>query len=599
MIVRGAALKVGDDVDTDIIYPGKYIGLVDPADQAKHVFETLGDDMPEKVRRHPILVAGENLGSGSSREHAVTALRGAGVRLVIAASFARIFYRNAINNGLPLIVSPEIAAAVHDGAELEVDLSQGTARVGDRTFSFPSLPPALQAIVERGGLWSGTIPPPAASLERPMQRVPASRPQTLAEQIFSRAAGREVYGGELVDAVPDRTFCLDDGVGIILRTFREHGVETLAAPEKIAIFFDHYAPADNALHANLQRMGREFALRHGIRDLYDVGTGISHQIAIESGLVRPGELVINMDSHTITLGAVGAMGMGIGGAEMAYAYATGSLWFRVPETLRIVLRGRLRPPAAAKDVVLTLLGQIGARGATYAAIEYHGPGLEHLSIPERMTLCNMGIEMGAKAAMVPADDVTRAHYAALGIELGETLAPDPDAAYTQTIELDLDAVEPMIARPHRVDNVAPAASAQTIAINQAFLGTCTNGRFEDLAVAAEVLRGKHIAPGVRMVVTPASREVYKRALREGVIETLVDAGCTVTTPGCGACAGMHQGTLGDGEVCIASSSRNFLGRMGNRNAFVYLGSPATVAASALAGVIVDPRTVTEGAAHVA
>ena len=589
MIVQGAALRVGDDVDTDIIYPGKYIGLVDPADQAKHVFETLGEDMPERVRRHPILVAGENLGMGSSREHAVTALLGAGVRLVIAASFARIFYRNAINNGLPVIVSPQIAAAVEDGAKIEVDLARGIARVAGRDIAFASLPSALSAIIERGGLWSGEIPPPSPAQARTMERVAAPKPQTLAEQIFSRGAGRAVYAGELIEAVPDRTFCLDDGVGIILRTFREHGVEALAAPQKIAIFFDHYAPADNALHANLQRMGREFAAKYGIERVYDVGVGISHQVAIETGLVRPGELVINMDSHTITLGAVGAMGMGIGGAEMAYAFATGSLWFRVPETIRIVLRGRLAAPAAAKDAVLTLLGELSARGATYAAIEYHGPALAHLSVPERMTLCNMGIEMGAKAAMVPADAVTRAHYAALGIELGETLAPDEGASYARTIELDLDAVEPMVARPHRVDNVAPASSVAGVAINQAFLGTCTNGRYEDLAIAADIVRGKQLAPGVRMIVTPASRAVYRRALRDGVIETLVDAGCTVTTPGCGACAGMHQGILGDGEVCIASSSRNFHGRMGNRESFVYLGSPATVAASALAGVIADPR----------
>ncbi len=416
---------------------------------------------------------------------------------------------------------------------------------------------------------------------------------TLAEKVMGRLAGRTVRAGEMVEIGPDWTFALDDGIGLIDQNFRRYGVASLARPEKIALFFDHYAPADTPLHAHVQRVGRKLFEQFKLprERLFDVGEGISHQIAVESGMVRPGEMVTNMDSHTITIGAVGALGCGIGGAEMAYLWAHGRLWFRVPESIRIELDGTLPHGTAAKDLVLAILRKISARGAIYSSIEYHGAALAAMAIPERMTLCNMGIEMGAKFAVVPADGVTRAHFEALGLDPGTMPVPDADAAYSARHRFDLSALVPLLSAPNKVDNVHPVADFADVRINQAFLGTCTNGRLEDFQVAADILRGKHIAPGVRMVVTPASRKVYAQALKAGVIATLVDAGATVTTPGCGACAGMHQGVLAEDEVCIASSSRNFLGRMGHRDASVYLGSPATVAASALTGRITDPREV--------
>ena len=416
---------------------------------------------------------------------------------------------------------------------------------------------------------------------------------TLAEKVMGRLAGRRVRAGEMVEIAPDWTFALDDGIGLIDQSFRRHGVERLARPERIALFYDHYAPADTPLHAQMQRIGRQLFDRfHLPRErLFDVGAGISHQIAVESGMVLPGQMLTNMDSHTITIGAVGALGCGIGGAEMAYLWAHGSLWFRVPESIRIELEGALPAGTAAKDLVLSILGKLTARGAIYSSIEYHGSALAQLAIPERMTLCNMGIEMGAKFAVVPADGVTRAHFERLGIDPGEMPGPDAGAEYKAHHRFDLSCVEPLVAAPSKVDNVHPAAKFSDVRIQQAFLGTCTNGRLEDLAAAAAILKGRRIASGVRMVVTPASREVYSRAMQAGVLQTLLDAGATITTPGCGACAGMHQGVLAQDEVCIASSSRNFLGRMGHRDAQVYLGSPATVAASALMGAITDPRTV--------
>ena len=410
---------------------------------------------------------------------------------------------------------------------------------------------------------------------------------------MGRLAGRAVHAGETVEIGPDWTFALDDGIGLIDQTFKRYGVRSLTRPERIALFFDHYAPADTPLHAHVQRVGRKLFEQFGLppERLFDVGQGISHQIAVESGLVLPGQLVTNMDSHTITIGAVGALGCGIGGAEMARLWAHGSLWFRVPESIRIDLNGTMPTGTYAKDLVLEILRRISARGAIYASIEYHGGALAAMGIPERMTLCNMGVEMGAKFAVVPADDVTRAHFERLGIDPGECPGPDADADYVVRHTVDLSALTPLLAAPNKVDNVHPVADFADVRVNQAFLGTCTNGRFEDFEIAAGILRGKRIAPGVRMVVTPASRQVYLQSLQAGTIATLIEAGATVTTPGCGACAGMHQGVLAEDEVCIASSSRNFLGRMGHRDASVYLGSPATVAACALTGRITDPRTI--------
>lgn len=414
---------------------------------------------------------------------------------------------------------------------------------------------------------------------------------TLAEKVMSRLAGRTVRAGDFVEIGPDWTFSLDDGIGLMDRYFKLHNVESIAHPEKIAVFYDHFAPADTPQHAYVQRLGRKLCERFGITRLHDVGEGISHQIAVESGLVRPGQMVTNTDSHTLTIGAVGAIGCGIGVAEMAFLWATGRLWFQVPASLRIELHGTLRPGVTAKDLVLTIVRELTVRGAHYASIEYGGPALAELAVPDRMTLCNMGIEMGAKFAVVPGDAVTRRHFEGLGVDPGEMTQPDADASYLSRYRFDVSACEPMLSAPNKVDNVHPVTAlvAKDIVIHQAFLGTCTNGRYEDLAIAAAILRGRHIAPSVRMIVTPASREVYVRALRDGVVQALVEAGCTITTPGCGACAGIHQGVLAGEEVCISSSSRNFLGRMGNRDASIYLASPATVAASALSGRIADPR----------
>ncbi len=416
--------------------------------------------------------------------------------------------------------------------------------------------------------------------------------QTLAEKILSRAAGRMVAAHDIVEVRPDRCFTVDDTIGTVIRYLGKAGVTRLASPERIGIFCDHYAPADSAEHASDHSAGRRFAAAHGIGTFFDVGQGISHQICVERGLVLPGELVFNSDSHTTTLGAVGCFGTGLGAAETAYVWARGEIWLRVPSTIRIRLEGRLPPFVDAKDACLALLQIHGARFATYQAIEFSGAGAETLDMASRMTLCNMSVELGAKTAFFAADAVTAAHYRALGLDIDLASAqPDAHAMYERDIMLDLSAIEPLVACPHTVDNIDTAHSQQGVSINQAFLGSCTNGRLEDLRAASRILAGRRVAPGVRMVVTPASAWVLEAALREGLIQTMLAAGATLTTPGCGACAGLHLGVLGDGEVCISSSSRNFQGRMGNAAASIYLASPATTAASAVTGRITDPRSL--------
>ena len=602
MKISGRALVIdGDDISADVIFPGRYLTFTDRAEQANHIFEGLGLDMPEKVKHHPVIVAGWNLGPGSAREQTATGMLGAGVKLVIAKSFSRTFFRNALNNGLPLIASPELAGTIANGDRVVTDLAAGVARLGSKSINFQPLPSYLLRILENGGIWGSygacrNGPPAehghdvAGALGHACAG--AATPQTLVEKIMSRSVGRAVQCGEFVNLTPDWTFALDDGIGGSIAHLQEHGVERIHNSSRVALFFDHYAPANSDHHATLQHIGRDFAARHGIHALYDVGEGISHQVAVENGLATPGQVAVSMDSHNMTLGAIGCMGIGVGNSEIAYIWATGSIWFQVPATVKVELTGHLSAPVSAKDVMLALLRERGARWASYKAIEFHGDALVHLTVSERMTLCNMGTELGAKTAIVPPDGVTKAHFRALGVEADtDPWAADPNAAYEQTCTIDLASLTPMVACPHTVDNVRPIDEVASVKIDQAFLGTCTNGRFEDLAVAALILKNRRIASGVRMIVTPASRAVMLRAVKEGIIETLIEAGCTLTTPGCGACVGIHQGVLGNGDVCIASSSRNSLGRMGNQSTAVYLGSPATVAASALAGRLCDPRTV--------
>lgn len=413
----------------------------------------------------------------------------------------------------------------------------------------------------------------------------------ICEKILARASGKkEVSPGEIVEAKVDMAMVNEITGPLAIKAFHEIGIEKVWDNQRIVMVLDHQIPADSVKSAELHKIMRKFAKKQEIQHFYDVGFGgVCHQVMVEKGHVRPGELIVGADSHTCTYGALGAFGTGIGSTEMAAVFATGRIWLKVPETIKISVTGTFQKFVTAKDLILNVIGQIGADGALYKAIEFNGPTIESLSISERMTLCNMAVEAGAKTGIINPDEKTILYVRNRTHEPFKPLTSDFDAEYEKTIEIDVSGLEPQIACPHSVDNVKSASEVEGTPINQAFIGSCTNGRIEDLRLAAEIIKGRKISNGVRFLVTPASQEVYLQALREGLLETFVEAGACVCNPTCGACFGGHMGLLADGETCISSSNRNFIGRMGSPKAKIYLASPATVAASAIKGEITDPR----------
>lgn len=371
--------------------------------------------------------------------------------------------------------------------------------------------------------------------------------------------------------------------GIIKIMQEQLGVERVHDPAQIVLVMDHVAPASTIGTANSQNVIRRFAREQGIR-LFEVGRGICHQVLVEEQIARPGRLVLGSDSHSTSYGAVGAFGAGMGSTDIALIWATGRTWLRVPETIRVRVNGRFRPGVDAKDLALKLCREMTLAGATYASVEYHG--LDWLPLPGRQTLASMAIELGAKAGIFPP----------LGEVVGQFDVPDwlyvdPAAEYSQTITIDLEALEPQVAVPHAVDDVVDISAVSGTPVDVVFLGTCTNGRYEDMQTAARLLNGRHLAHNIRLLVTPASSRELQRAIDDGTMTTLLKAGATLTTPGCGTCMGRHQGTLGDQDVCLSTGNRNFRGRMGAPTSQIYLASPAVAAATAMAGCIADPREI--------
>lgn len=407
---------------------------------------------------------------------------------------------------------------------------------------------------------------------------------TIAEQIITQNAGRNVQAGELVIAQPDLVMGHDSLSPGIIKIMREQlEIERVHDPDKIALVMDHVAPASTVGTANSQNLVREFAREQGIR-LFDVGRGICHQVLVEEKLARPGMLILGSDSHSTSYGAVGALGTGMGSTDIALAWATGKTWLRVPETVQIFFTGRPRDGVDAKDIALKLCREMTIAGATYASIEYHG--LDWLPLPGRQTIASMAIELGAKAGIFPPDELLRSEY-----EIPEWMFVDESAVVQKQLTFDLGELEPQVAIPHSVDNVVDLSKVEGTPVDVVFLGTCTNGRYEDMRAAADIIQDRSINSQVRLLVTPASRDAFQQAMADGTLSTLVAAGATVTTPGCGACMGRHQGTLGDSDVCLSTGNRNFRGRMGAPNSQIYLASPAVAAATALSGVITDPRAL--------
>lgn len=412
--------------------------------------------------------------------------------------------------------------------------------------------------------------------------------KTLAEKILTAKSDADARSGGLVVVRVDLVFVQDTTGPLTLRQFNDTGFEALRAPEKTLMFIDHAAPSPLKEYSNDHIFLRCFAEEKGAV-LSDIGEGVCHQLVAESW-ANPGDVILGADSHTVTSGGLGAFATGMGSTDIAIAMALGKTWLRVPETMRIVTKGRFTKGVSAKDLILHLIGKIGADGATYKALEFGGEAIDAMTVSGRLTIANMAVEAGAKVGLFPSDSRTQAYLREQG--RGEKyipLSPDPDAVYEQTIEIDVAKLEPTVSKPHTVDNTALARELSDVKIDQVFIGTCTNGRLDDLQLAAGILKGKKRHPRTRLVVAPASKKVYLAAMANGVIATLVESGATVVPPGCAACLGVHQGVLGDGEACLSTANRNFKGRMGNPEAFIYLASPATAAATAIRGKITDPR----------
>ena len=406
--------------------------------------------------------------------------------------------------------------------------------------------------------------------------------QTLSEQILSHAAGRPVRVGDLVVVQPDVVMSHDSLSPSIIKIMQEElGAPRVKNPDQLVMVLDHVSPASTVGVANQQNQVRRFAKEQGVR-LFEVGRGICHQVLVEEQIAAPGKIVMGSDSHSTSYGSVGAFGSGMGSTDIALIWATGRTWLRVPETVRVQVSGRFREGVDAKDLALKVCQELTISGANYAAVEYHG--IDWMPLPGRQTLASMAVEVGAKVGIVPPSGEVAERFS-----VPEWLYVDPDAEYVRTVEIDLDRLEPQVALPHEVDQVVDISQIVGTRVDMIFLGTCTNGRYEDMRQVAEILRGKQISSGLRLLITPASNREMARAASDDTLATLIAAGATLTTPGCGPCMGRHQGTLGDDDVCLSTGNRNFKGRMGAPTSKIYLSSPAVAAATALTGVITDPR----------
>jgi len=411
---------------------------------------------------------------------------------------------------------------------------------------------------------------------------------TLAEKILSEHADREVRKGEIAVVKVDLAYTQDGTGPLAVRKIQEMGFEKVFNPRRTIFFFDHASPSPRFELSNDHVFLRDFAKKTGIQ-VSEVGLGISHQVAAEN-YVRPGDVVVGADSHTCTGGALGAFATGVGSTDAAVAIALGKIWLRVPETIRVIVEGKLPGGIYGKDIILHLIGKVGAAGATYKALEFVGDTIDNLEMAGRMTIANMAVEAGAKVGIFPPDQITQSWLNRMGRSKEfKRITSDPDAVYEDTVEINAKDLKPTIACPHQVDNTKTIDEIGEVKVDQVFLGTSCNGRLEDLHIGAQILKGKSIHPKTRMIVTPGSRQVYLEALKDGTIEVFIESGALVTSPGCGGCVGLHEGVLGDGEVCLATQPRNFKGRMGSPKSFIYLGSPAVAAATAIEGKIADPR----------
>ena len=416
------------------------------------------------------------------------------------------------------------------------------------------------------------------------------RPMTMAEKILAAHAGlEEVRPGQLVECDLDLVLANDITAPIAIKVFNELGAERVFDSERVCLVPDHYAPNKDIKSAEQAKTMRDFARAQGVTHYWEVGCmGVEHALLPEQGVVVPGDLIIGADSHTCTYGALGAFATGVGSTDAGVGLATGRAWFKVPQTIKFEIEGELKPGVSGKDVVLHIIGLIGVDGARYCAMEFTGSAIRSMSMESRLTMSNMAIEAGGKAGLIEVDDVTRAYLENRAERPYVEYHSDPDAEYAQVVKIDAASIEPTVSWPHLPSNTHPVSESRHIKIDQAVIGSCTNGRMEDMRAAAEVLRGRKVHPDVRCIVIPATQAVYKQCIAEGLMDVFIDANCAVSTPTCGPCLGGYMGILAAGERAVATTNRNFVGRMGDPTSEVYLGSPAVAAASAVAGVISSP-----------
>jgi 3-isopropylmalate/(R)-2-methylmalate dehydratase large subunit len=412
-------------------------------------------------------------------------------------------------------------------------------------------------------------------------------PKTIIEKILSNHAKKDLSAGDVGICSVDFCFSQDGTTSLVLDALEKRKVD-IKKVKKYAMFIDHSSPSPNIGVSRVHSRMRQFSCENK-NLLFDVGCGISHQLVIEEGFAYPGALILGADSHTSTAGALGAAAFGVGSTDLAIALTTGKNWFKVPQTFKIVVKGKLPKGVYSKDVILYIISKLGANGATYKAVEFCGETINEMSLDARLTITNMTIEFGAKCGLITPDKKVAGYLRKRGVKNIKPIFGDKNCSYEESYEFDVSKLEPFVAKPHSVDNGVPVAKVEGKVINQAFLGTCTNGRLEDLEIAAKILKDKKIHKDVKLLVAPASRDIFMKALGKGIIRIFLEAGAIILPVGCGPCVGTHQGVPADGEVTISSANRNFKGRMGNPNSFIYLASPATVAASAIKGKIADPR----------
>lgn len=412
--------------------------------------------------------------------------------------------------------------------------------------------------------------------------------QTIAEKILSEHSGKRAKAGDIVIANVDFCFGQDGTSGMIIDSFQKLGVDSVFKEDMFCMVIDHSSPSPNMGVSRIHDKIRTFGREQGVK-VFDVGCGVCHQLVPESGYVTCGDLVLGADSHTCTYGALNVLSTGVGSTDLAIALASGKNWFRVPETIKMTVDGTLPKGVYSKDIILHLIGDVGADGATYKAVEFYGKAINALSVDSRLTISNMAVEMGAKCGFMRADKKTLDWLKKHSAREARPIEADEDARYSESYEYDISELEPQVACPHTVDNVCSVEEVAGTKIDEVSIGTCTNGRLEDLEVAAKILKGRKVAHGVKVIITPASSKIYLEAIKKGYVDAFIQAGAIVNNPGCGPCVGTHQGVLADGETAFSTANRNFKGRMGNPNSNIYLGSPATAAATALTGKIADPR----------